>query len=497
MFKKQRDLIMRNLNIKNTFVTILIMVIVLHIMNSFLIMSRSINDYKESQFIYLMNDISDGLFTAVANYGFERGRVNVVLNDAGNPDGMEENRLFITGKRSDGDTALISALSKLASIEMADVTATSNIVSEVRKDVIVLRDAASRDLIIPLERRDPELPEIWFSLMTEYIESIELLLVIISQNISDTDGVISRYSTLKHKTLSLRNTAGPEISILSATMLSEKPIKQRLTEKIRDLQIISSERYKELDLLTLPLEGSPISASFQNLKKTYSENYLIYREIISPLAIEGGPYPFSQKEFLSYGVELLNQIAVFMDTIVQQNREYTSQKLEDSRKEIIKQSLFLTGTLVLLAMIFFVVNSRIIKPLTRVTEKILLLGKRKTDVMIPYLTFQNEMGDIARAVEVFKNTILALDKNVFDLNKVSNERANLIIELEKTLEEVKKLRAIIPICSYCKNIRNDQGYYEEIETYFSKHSGADFSHTICPDCLKKHLPQISRKLERE
>ena len=41
----------------------------------------------------------------------------------------------------------------------------------------------------------------------------------------------------------------------------------------------------------------------------------------------------------------------------------------------------------------------------------------------------------------------------------------------------------------CKNIRNDQGYYEQIEAYFHKYSGVDFSHTICPKCLKTHYPK--------
>jgi hypothetical protein len=62
-------------------------------------------------------------------------------------------------------------------------------------------------------------------------------------------------------------------------------------------------------------------------------------------------------------------------------------------------------------------------------------------------------------------------------------------QLQKALDEIKTLRGILPICSFCKNIRNDQGYYETIEKYIHKHSGVDFSHTICPSCLKKHYPE--------
>jgi PAS domain-containing protein len=56
-------------------------------------------------------------------------------------------------------------------------------------------------------------------------------------------------------------------------------------------------------------------------------------------------------------------------------------------------------------------------------------------------------------------------------------------------EEIKLLRGILPICSICKNIRNDEGYYEQIESYFHKYSGVNFSHTICPHCMQEHYPK--------
>jgi ABC-type transport system involved in cytochrome bd biosynthesis fused ATPase/permease subunit len=61
-------------------------------------------------------------------------------------------------------------------------------------------------------------------------------------------------------------------------------------------------------------------------------------------------------------------------------------------------------------------------------------------------------------------------------------------ELEIALAEVKTLRGIIPICSYCRKIRNDEGYYEVVEKYIMEHSEAVFSHTYCPECFAEHYP---------
>lgn len=60
-------------------------------------------------------------------------------------------------------------------------------------------------------------------------------------------------------------------------------------------------------------------------------------------------------------------------------------------------------------------------------------------------------------------------------------------ELEEALEEIKTLTGILPICSYCKQIRNDEGYWQQVEEYISEHSEALFSHGVCPSCYKKEM----------
>ncbi len=62
-------------------------------------------------------------------------------------------------------------------------------------------------------------------------------------------------------------------------------------------------------------------------------------------------------------------------------------------------------------------------------------------------------------------------------------------KLQATLAEVRTLRGIVPICAYCKKIRDDDGYWNQVEVYVSAHSNADFSHGICPDCMKAHFPE--------
>lgn len=65
--------------------------------------------------------------------------------------------------------------------------------------------------------------------------------------------------------------------------------------------------------------------------------------------------------------------------------------------------------------------------------------------------------------------------------------------LEKALNEVKVLRGMLPICCVCKKIRDDQGYWNQIESYIGDHSEAEFTHSLCPECMKSHYGEFKRK----
>jgi len=71
------------------------------------------------------------------------------------------------------------------------------------------------------------------------------------------------------------------------------------------------------------------------------------------------------------------------------------------------------------------------------------------------------------------------------LTRSEREKALVIEELTDALGRIETLRGLIPICSYCKRIRDDKGYWNKIESYISEHSRAEFTHGICPECEEK------------
>ncbi len=74
--------------------------------------------------------------------------------------------------------------------------------------------------------------------------------------------------------------------------------------------------------------------------------------------------------------------------------------------------------------------------------------------------------------------------------RVEEQRNQLVDELQSALADVKLLSGFLPICASCKKIRDDQGYWNQIEAYISDHSEAKFSHGICPDCAEKAYEEL-------
>lgn len=86
--------------------------------------------------------------------------------------------------------------------------------------------------------------------------------------------------------------------------------------------------------------------------------------------------------------------------------------------------------------------------------------------------------------------IRCIIQDITERKRAEGEREKLIAELREALAKVKTLRGLIPICASCKKIRDDQGYWKQIESYVRDHSEAEFSHGICPDCMKKLYPDF-------
>jgi phosphoserine phosphatase RsbU/P len=99
-----------------------------------------------------------------------------------------------------------------------------------------------------------------------------------------------------------------------------------------------------------------------------------------------------------------------------------------------------------------------------------------------YLVKPFDLGELRSRVEVGRRVI-----------DMQDALATKIEELRQAFDQIKTLRGIVPICSSCKKVRDDQGYWSQVEAYVTRHSEAQFSHSICPACFKTLYPEFEEK----
>ena len=101
--------------------------------------------------------------------------------------------------------------------------------------------------------------------------------------------------------------------------------------------------------------------------------------------------------------------------------------------------------------------------------------------------YQAGMEDKARELETKQKLLIG---QIAERLKVEKENEKLINELKKALDNVERLEGFLPICASCRKIRDDQGYWSQLEAYFGEHSDLKFSHSICPECTKSLYPSV-------
>ncbi len=135
---------------------------------------------------------------------------------------------------------------------------------------------------------------------------------------------------------------------------------------------------------------------------------------------------------------------------------------------------------------------------------------RQTQTLTPtyiiLLTSKAQQEDVVAGLEAGANDYIRkpfereelrarirVGERVVELQTALADRVKM---LEEAIIKIKTLQGLLPICSYCKKIRNDQDYWQQIETYVAEHTQAEFTHGICPDCLEKHIKVQMETLQK-
>ncbi len=150
--------------------------------------------------------------------------------------------------------------------------------------------------------------------------------------------------------------------------------------------------------------------------------------------------------------------------------------VDDIVKSIV---LFSIGVLLLGIITSLIFSRAITKPLLMLARAVEAFGQGDLAIQVAIIS-NDEVGELAGA----------FNSMIEKRRRIEAEREELIRDLKEALEKVKLLSGFLPICSSCKKIRDDKGYWNQIEGYISTHSDVEFSHCLCPKCMKELYPDL-------
>lgn len=475
------------LSIQASLIGALVLLAVLFCVPASFNLHNSYQRLSDSQRMATMVAIGIELFQAARNFGYERGRTNVVLNHSGPVEEMAANRDFIEQRRLEGEAALARALASLATTKVAGLDEPLAVLELARARIVALRQSTQEQMVQPPGSRDAGLSKAWFTAMSEMIDHIRGLLEAVCREMSGFDGKTVVMAQLMLKSISLRDEAAPEMSLLSGVMLSGKPIGDHMRQGIIERRGRTQQLWRDMSTWVAALGSDRLAQPVAKFQRLYFDEYLPLGVEVMQAAQAGGPYRLSQKDFLAKGVQAIEALVEIMAALT----EVGSQRADAIHEQAVSTfGASLAGLVV--GFIFIVTASafviaRVINPLAAVTVAARHVAQRELEAEVPYLGREDEIGAVARAVDILKSNTRQMIAEYDELEKTNKA-------LEKAMAEVRTLSGLLPICANCKKIRDDQGYWEQIEVYLSEHSKAQFSHGICPDCLRKLYPEVADEI---
>lgn len=472
----------RYLNIKSSLIGVLALLAALFFLPTTIDVHGSHQRLRESLRMAELINVGIDLFQAVRNFGYERGRTNVVLNHGGPLNEMAANREFVRDRREEGEQALARALAVLRGAELAGAGETLEELRRARATVSELRRKADDDMQVAKELRDLGLPNVWFAAMSDMLGQVRQLLEALCREISTFDGPTAVISQLMLTSISMRDEAAQEMALLSGVMLSGGPISEGMHLSILDKRGIAQQLWQTMRTWGATPGAGSLRDHLARFEGLYFQTYLPLGQEVLRASLQGGPYPVSKKEFLDTGVAALEALADVMGAIVEAGTQRVGEVHGQALRSFALNIAILAVGVILIVTVSSLVITRVISPLADLTLATRRIAERELDTAVPHLERTDEIGSVARAVDILKGNTRQM---IEDFDALAESKARL----EQALAEVRTLSGLLPICSSCKNIRDDKGYWKQVEVYVEEHSQAQFTHGICPECARKLYPE--------
>jgi len=381
------------LSIHISFIAIIFLIVLLF---GLMLIKNSYIRYERASHIVQISRVSEHFFNAVRNFGFERGRLNVVMNYKGNPDDMKKNISFFMDRRIEGEDNLRAALGKIktSGIKISDKYIKD--LSSVQKEIYELRKVLDAEIDKNYRERDRSRQKEWFEKMSLYISKIIRLSSFINTSTKSIDSKALYLLKLGEYTTKLRDHAGPVCSFLAAAILSPERFNDEKMYQIIARASLAKHQFEQIRFLSEALSNEKISNQVDKLNRIYNIQFQqMINSTLQSMASQKD-FEYSQPEFTKKAVASLEEIANLMRVVSVEERAYLLSQKKKALTALIANIAILAFVLFVLGYSISVVQKTVYKPLSDIAGKMkkLIAGLGGESIELTKSDRNDEIGDI-------------------------------------------------------------------------------------------------------
>jgi len=353
-----------------------------------------------------VNANTDTLLKGLESIQLERGQTNTALQ-AATPASAQVSEV-IAKRRAEGDASLTRGLDRMSAAEIPDAARLIGDVRQAYDRVKQLRQQADSALQIPKDRRDAELLKAWYPALSELLSRIQNLWTAASREVSKEDAIVGQLTMVKQAAFLMREYAGRERALHAANITAGRPLLPPQQRDIAGWRGQVSSYWQTI----VDLSGGaapPLAAAVAEVENGFMKGFQTHVETVVKAGVTGGIYPITVQQWFEISNPALESIVRIKDAAVQVTETHAAQMAAAKQFRVVSVIALTLLGLVVSVVSIGIAARRIASPLTAITAAMRRLADGDKSIDIPALSRGDEVGEMARSVQVFRDNAIRAD----------------------------------------------------------------------------------------